>query len=206
MKQPEEIKVSYPVLQDALGNKVYPGDVLVNYDRGISYFRDHKQYHAKLWEIQYPFDGHGIYYNIDNRKCEFAWCGLHNSVKVDFDDFPASFKYSFYHGLHDLHTTLQKGTAKQLIDHSDWKEHVVLPSDLDLYHQKKNLKLECLQDIKDNIDLLLTPGVIPNQVMDKVFDIAKVSCTLPVNGEIGYASLMDSLNYSAILHHIKEGA
>lgn len=203
-QETETVSVSYKVLRDSLGNKVYPGDVLLEYGRGGMNFSDGTEYSNVLWEISYPFDGHGLHYDIIGQPHVFAWCSLRQSIKVDFDDLPPEFKYSFYHGMRKLDTTVQKGTLKELIDNSDWKNRIVNPNDVELFHKKKNLKIESIEDIKENIDLLLGPGLTPGEVIYKIFDIVNVKPTPMINGEIGSAAIQDMFNYTAILEKIKE--
>lgn len=196
----ETVSVSFKVLKDSLGNKVYPGDVLLQY--GTGWRKGH--YALRLWEISYPFDGDGIEYDLSGEPHKFFWCSLSSSIKVNFDDFPAEFKYSFYHGLSNLYSKIEKGTLKKLIENSDWAERIVNPSDVELYNQKKNLKIESIKDIKHNIDLLLGPGVTPGEVVTKIFTIAGVSAAPLINGEMAFAVLEDTFKYKAILEKIKE--
>ena len=203
MTNQKKVTVEYAVLTDSLGNKVYPGDVLLEYEKGCKYIDGKSEYRMQLWEMIYPFDGHGFNYNIDGSKYQFAWCSVKESIKINFDEFPPEFKFSYYHGMDSFYSTTKKRTAKELIDNSDWKDWTVNPSDVEIYNKKKNLKLESIEDIKENIDLLTGPGATPNLVVDKILDIVQVSPTPMINGEMGYAAVMDSLNYSYILERIK---
>lgn len=203
MSKQKTVSVEYPVLKDILGNEVYPGDVLLEYGCGGTSFDGQQKYAIKLWEMIYPFDGHGFNYNIDGSKYKFAWCSVKQSIKVDFDQFAPVFKYSFYHGMSKLYTTIERGTLKELIDNSDWKNDIVKPSDVELFKKKKNLTLESIDDIKKNMDLLTGPGATPRVAVDKILDIAGASHAPVINGEIGFAAIQDSISYSEILDKIK---
>ena len=200
MTKQKKVTVEYPVLTDSLGKEVYPGDVLLEYDCG----GDGQKYRINLWEIIYPFKGYGINYGLDSEPYKLCWFGLKKSIKVDFDQFAPEFKYSFYHGMSKLYTTIKRGTLKELIDNSDWEDKIVDEYEVDLYLKKKNLRLESIDDIKKNIDLLTGPGATPNLVVEKILDIVKLSPTPMVNGELGYAFLMDSFNYMDVLDKIKQ--
>jgi len=203
MSKQKTVSVEYPVLKDSLGNEVYPGDVLLEYGCGGSSFDGQQKYAIHLWEMIYPFKGYGINYVLDSEPYKLCWFGLKKSIKVDFDQFAPEFKYSFYHGMSQLYTTIKSGTLKELIDNSDWKNKIVNPYDVDLYLKKKNLTLDSIDDIKKNIDLLIGPGATPRVVVDKILDIAGASHAPVINGEIGFAAIQDSISYSEILDQIK---
>lgn len=127
----EIINVKVKILKDSLGNKLYPGDVLLEYGRGSVFGPGNKRtYSLVLWEMIYPFDGYGINYDIDGQAYAIAWRSPIHSIKVNFDDFPPEFKYSFYHGMRDLNTTVSEGTLKERIENSDWESRKVTPDDV----------------------------------------------------------------------------
>lgn len=197
-------------MKDMFGTKLKEGDVLLEIGRGGggNFGSDDRYYIMKLWEMMTPFDGHAFVYDIDGSKSKFAWASLNKSCKINFDDFPPEFKYSFYHGMSHLESSIDSGTILQLIEKSDWKNRAISVEQVDQFHKLSAIKINSIQDIKDNIDILSKNGHVPHELVNDVFKVAMVNKTSPdfgnFKGEIGLASMYDSLNYGAIIEYIKQ--
>jgi hypothetical protein len=190
--------------KDSLGNTVSPGDVLVQYGNGAMY-SDKTLYFIDLWEFpKEPHEGQGIQYSIGGARNEFYWRWPSDSVKINFDDFPEEFRYSFYNGMSHLSTTIKKGTAKDLIQASDWQKRIVSRSDVERIERMQKIVINSVDDIIANLDLLCSPGPVPNSIMEQVFNAYNVEKSPVYNGEIGLSMINNSILYNAILEKLSQ--
>lgn len=186
--------------KDGFGRIVKPLDVLLE-STGFSTLGGQRSYNYTLWEFpEEYYEGQGYHYDLGGDKEYFKWARLENSQKVDFSCFPDHFRFSFYHGLWQLSSPAGVDTSVyQIINNSDWEANQVTPNQVAVYMKKKTLKIETIEDIKQNIKLLRSPGPTPFELAKRVFEVCDVPLTPVYNGEIGIASLTDAVKYRVIL-------
>lgn len=194
-------------MKDKLDNKVVTGDVMLEIGRGFD-SASPRNYFMNLWEVPENYDNcHGFQYNIDGKKYLFAWANLKDSYKVDISLFPKSFKFSFYHGMDHIQTTLEDGEVLDLINKSDWKEKIILVSKVEQFAVREKIIINSIEDIKNNIKELVKEGYVPHELMTSVLKVAKVNKTNPdfgnFKGEIGLAYYNDMLHYHAIINMVE---
>jgi len=188
---------------DLLGNEIKTGDVMLELGRGGGCYEGKKYYSLKLWEMPEIFDGHAYCYSIDGSKHTFAWAHVGNSIKVDMSLMPEGFEYSFKHGMSDFDTKIESGTLQDLIKNSNWKDNEIKKEQVERFEFMQTLKIETIDDLKDNINELKKGGYVPNEIVSKVLELAGVRRTPIHNGEIGIAGMYDQMNYQAIIEAIK---
>ena len=138
-------------MEDIIGNKVLEGDVLLEIGRGSGFDGEKHFFSLKLSEMPKSFNGHGYAYSIDETKHLWAWASLDNSYKINFADFPPEFRYSFYHGMSDLNTSLKKGNQLELISNSNWEDKIITKKVVDHYNKLESIKIDSIEDIQNNI-------------------------------------------------------
>ena len=188
--------------------EVKEGDVLLEIGRGYEYDGEKKTFAIKLWELPKCDDGSGYEYNIDGKKSQYWWASVSNSYKVNLDIFPKEFRFSFYHGMSGLNTTIENGTVEELINSSNWKDKMICEKQVSHYNNLTVLKIHSINDIKNNINILSTKGYVPRSLMMSVFKAVSEKATNPdfgnFKGEIGIAGMCDMFKYMAIIEHFKE--
>lgn len=190
---------------DLLGNEVKTGDAMLELGRGFGCLNGSGyKYTLKLWEMPDHFDGHAYYYSIDGSKQMFAWADVGSSIKVDMNSMPDGFEYSFKHGMSDFSAKIENGTLQEIIENSNWKDHEVLKEEVERYAFLKTLKIETINDLKNNINELKKGGYVPHEIVSNVLNIIGVGRTHVHNGEIGIAGMYDYLHYQAIIEALSK--
>ena len=189
-------------MKDALGNKVKTGDILIELGRGGGYSKGERFYSLRIWQMPASKDGSGFTYDIDGKRRKYWWTIVKNSIKINLDKMPVDFKYSFYHGMCDINTTIEYGTLKELINNSDWKNNKVNKKEVERFELLKKIKIITIKDIINNIDELKKEGYLPNKLVSDVLKVAKIGNVSVKNGEIGIAAMQDVLNYKNIIDMI----
>lgn len=188
---------------DLEGNKINTGDVLIELGRGGGYI-DGKEYHSlRIWQKPSSNDGSGFTYGINGKKSRYWWTSVKNSIRVNFNELPTEFEYSFNHGMSDLRCDIKSGTIKELISKSNWNDVKINKSEVDRFEFMKTLKISTLDDVKENIGELKKGGYVPREIVSKVLELAEVGRVPVYNGEIGIAGMYDQMHYQAILEAIE---
>jgi hypothetical protein len=194
------IPIKITIMKDLLGNEIKTDDILLELGRGWgSLFGSEYKYHMKIWQKPSDNDGSGYEYNIDGTKYKYWWASVKNSIKIDMSIMPEEFEYSFYHGMSEIASKIEKGTLLEIIENSDWKNYVVKKEEVERFHFLKTIKIETLEDIKNNINELKKGGYVPKEIIYKVLDITGVGRTEVHNGEIGIAAMYDQAYYQDII-------
>ena len=190
---------------DLLGNEVKTGDVMLELGRGFGCLNgsDYK-YTLKLWEVPKVMDGRGNYYTIDGERTYFYWASIGSAIKVDMSLMPDGFEYSFKHGMSDFSTKIENGTLQELIENSNWKDNEVTKEQVERYEFMKTLKVETIDDLKNNIEELKKGGYVPHEIVSNVLNIVGIGRTPVHNGEIGIAGMYDRLHYQAIIEALSK--
>lgn len=192
-------------MKDLIGNTVKPGDILLEIGRGGSFGGGTSpSYSMKLWQKPSSNDGSGYIYDIDGTRSKFWWASVHESIKIDMSTMPDGFEYSFKHGMSNLSSSIKNGTINELIETSNWNERRIIPSQVDGYLRKKELKLSSIDDIKKNIGILSDNNYTPREVMVQVMRLVGAKEAPVHNGEIGLASMYDHFHYWAIIEQFKK--
>ena len=193
-------------MKDMIGNDVFPKDVLLELRLGGGWDGKIRTYPLKIWEMpENKFDGHAYAYNINGSRYEYAWAYLQSAVKLNQEEMPDGFMFSFYHGMSDLETTLEKGELLDIIESSNWHRKMIKKEDVEEYDEADKIILSSKKDVFDNVDTLRNSKFINYKIMKKVLDLFGIDENKAVNGESGIAMMYDIQNYSAILYEVKYG-
>ncbi len=185
---------------DLSGNEVKTGDIMLEPNKGFGYLHGSEYiYPLRLWEVPEIKDGRGHYYSIEGKKTYYMWVNIGSAIKVDMSLMPTGFEYSFKHGMRDFATKIEYGTVLDLIESSNWKDCEVKKEQVDRYEFMKTLKIETLDDLKNNIDELMIDGYVPHEIITNVLDVAGIGRAFPFNGEVGIAKMHDQMNYERII-------
>jgi len=189
---------------DLLGNKVKTGDVLIELGRGGGWNGEQRYYSLKIWQKPSSNDGSGFEYGIGGKKNRYWWAFVRNSIKVDMSLMPDGFEYSFKHGMSDISTTIEDGTLQELIENSNWEDHEIKKEQVERFEFMQTLKIETIDDLKNNIDELKKGGYVPHEIVSNVLNIVGAGRTPVHNGEIGIAGMYDHLHYQAIIEALSK--
>lgn len=191
-------------MRDLLGNKVKVGDILLELGRGWSFDDSGFEYHLKIWQKPSGNDDYGFEYSIDGKKHKFWTADVEDSVKIDMSIMPDGFEFSFKHGMSNIASKIEEGTALELIENSNWKQHEVTKEQVERFKFMQSLKIEKLEDIFSNIEELKKDGYVPHEIVSKVLELTGVRRTLVNNGEIGMAWVCDQVHYQDIIKNISK--
>lgn len=187
---------------DLIGNKVKKGDVLIELGRGVGSNGVEPCYSLKIWQNPSSNDGSGFEYGIDGEKHKYWWANVKNSIKIDMSSMPDGFEFSFKHGMSDIDTTIKNGTLQELIENSNWKEKEIKKEQVERYNFMRTLKIETLEDIRNNIEELKKEDYVPHKIVSNVLSIVNIGRVHIYDGEIGIAATYDKLHYQAIIEAI----
>jgi len=179
------------------------GDILLEISNNYNHSDSEYIYRINIWEMPKNNDGHGYHYTIQEEKTIFAWTDIYSSIKINMSEMPKDFQYSFKHGMSDIKSKIKTGTAKDIIENSNWKEKEIKKEEVEKYYLISSLELNNKEDIKNNIKLL-TSKYIPLNIKTKVLNIFGIKASIPQNGEIGIAGMNDNLKYSKVLYELKK--
>jgi hypothetical protein len=193
------------IRKDINKNPVKTGDVMADFN-GLHMNNEGKTiYDIVLFSVPGARDGSGYYYDITGKKCKYWWAHPHESYKIDLNDYPKEFGFSFYHGMHDLCSETNEGSIKDIILNSDWEKRIIHQSFIDEFDRKNKISIKSISDILENLeDLIKDP--IPTKLMYDVLEVCNTQKTNPDfgewRGETGIAFYNDTLKYHAIMECI----
>jgi hypothetical protein len=176
-------------MKDMNGNIVKPGDVLIEFGRGGGCDKNGSYESIKVWEVSKINDGRGIEYGTDGSKIEYWRVNVKNSIKLNTDNLPKGFLYSFYHGMSDLNCKNTKGTIQKIIDNSDWLKKKVSEKKVNKYNKDltiaNNLKIRSIDDFKKNFNVIKKLSVFPNNLIEDIFIVHGIKMPVEHSGELG---------------------
>jgi hypothetical protein len=191
-------------MKDKQGNAIKAGDILIELEDSCGTpDKDGYDYDLKIWEMPSEDDGSGYVYDIDGMKRRYRWASIEESIKIDMSIMPDGFEYSFRYGMSDIACKIEQGTVLELIENSNWKKFEVKKEEVERFEFMKNIKIETMEDIIDNIDELVKTGRVPHEIVTKVLDIVGNGRTQVRNGEIGIAGMYDQMAYRTIIKTLK---
>lgn len=191
-------------LKDINGNIVKVGDVLLREKGGGSGGGMRSFRSFTLWEMPTRYDGHGYHYSLDGSKHLFAWAWVNDSIKLSINELPKKFVFSFYHGMGDFHSYSKGDSVSEILGDSNWKERCIEKNDVLVFSKLLKLKLSSIDDVRKNIDLFVLARYIPKKIVLDVICLAGGSPARVVNGELGIATLEDTLIFHSIIYGMRE--
>lgn len=194
------------VLKDCYGVELKKGDLLLEY-RGLCAFSSQKTLTYMLYELPDPkeYDGHGIIYSLYGEPSEIAWTHLSKAAKVNKKKLDKNILYTFYHGLHDLSSSIlfdkNKNNFLEVIENSDIHKYLITEDDTRQIELVRNLEITSIQDVKDNLELLKKHST--TKTVEKIFDALGIEKPNIVNGELGLYYLYLSEMYRIFLDQVE---
>lgn len=147
-------------------------------------------------------DGHGYYYNAEGNLSKFAWTTPKNALCIDHKSMPKELWYAFRYG--EWHWQMDDKydfTIENVLKYAESPKRTI--EQVKAERKLKNVVLNTEQDIVDVLHLIDQCKYCPNNIANRIFEIANMNKATIVNGEIGIASLYDTINLCAYLDFLR---
>ena len=148
-------------------------------------------------------DGHGYCYNAEGDLSIFAWTTPKNALCIDHKSMPKELWYAFRYG--EWHWQMDDKydfTIENVLKYAECPKRPI--EQVKAERKLKKVILNTEQDIVDALPLIDKCKYMPHNISTRIFEIANMNKAPIVNGEIGIASLYDTINLCAYLDYLRK--